>query len=161
MGESGRHRISGGPVVIQGRSRLGDQPTRRTNLRAGRKKTRKLRSTSSPGEARLDATVNNAKYVIQVSKGLIRHARARRLVMFYSVLAALVMLFAGAVTHWPEPREHPLLFLGYWAVCGWITFLAVLLALYDLVKVRAEAQRLRRDLTQDHFEKKGNDENPR
>jgi hypothetical protein len=105
--------------------------------------------------------VNNAKFVIQVSKGLIRHQRARRLVMFYSVLLALVLLFIGAVFHWPAPHEHPLLFLAYWAVCAWITFLAVLLALYDLVKVRAEAQRLRRELARQHFEKIPHDENPR
>ena len=103
--------------------------------------------------------MNHAKFVIQVSKGVIRHQRARRLVMFYSVLVALVLLFAGAVLQWPAPHEHPLLFFGYWAVCAWITLLAVLLALYDLVKVRAEALRLRRELAQQHFEKKTDDEN--
>lgn len=109
----------------------------------------------------MGAAVNNPKFVIQVSKGLIRHERSRRLVMFYSVLVALLLLFAGAILNWPDPREHPLLFLGYWAVCGWITLLAVLLALYDLVKVRAEAQRLRRELAQQHLEKTSTDENPR
>jgi heme/copper-type cytochrome/quinol oxidase subunit 2 len=107
------------------------------------------------------AVVNNAKFVIQVSKGLIRHQRARRLVMFYSILIALVLLFIGAVSQWPDAREHPLLFLSYWAVCGWITLLAVLLALYDLLKVRAEAQRTQRDLAQQNSEKEPNDENPR
>ena len=104
--------------------------------------------------------MSNAKFVIQVSKGLIRHQRARRLVMFYCVLVALVLLFAGATLQWPAPREHPLLFLAYWAVCAWITLLAVLLALYDLVKVRADAQRLRRDLAGQHLEKGPQDENP-
>lgn len=103
--------------------------------------------------------MNNAKFVIQVSKGLIRHPRARRLVMFYSVLVALVMLFAGAVLEWPSAKEHPFLFLGYWGVCAWITFLAVLLALYDMGKVRAEAQKLQRDLARQHLEKNPHDEN--
>lgn len=105
--------------------------------------------------------MNNARFIIQVSKGLIRHQRARRLVMFYSVLIALVMLFAGAVSDWPDPKDHPILFLGYWGVCAWVTLLAVLLALYDMVKVRAEAQRMRRDLAREHFEKETNDEDPR
>jgi hypothetical protein len=109
----------------------------------------------------VEAVVNNAKFAIQVSKGLIRQRRARRLVMFYSVLVALVLLFAGAVAQWPEPHEHPLLFVGYWAACAWITLLAVLLALYDLLQVRGEAQRLRRELAQEHFEKVSSDENPR
>jgi hypothetical protein len=104
--------------------------------------------------------VNNARFIIQVSKGLIRHQRSRRLTMFYSVLVALVMLFAGATVLWPALRDHPFIFLGYWAVCGWITLLAMLLALYDMVKVRAEAQRLRRELAQQHLEeKKADDEN--
>lgn len=104
--------------------------------------------------------MSNAKFVIQVSKGLIRHQRARRLLMFYSVLAALILIFIGAFFDWPAPREHPLLFLGYWAVCAWITFLAVLLALYDLVKVRSEAQRLRRELARQHLDQDAHDENP-
>ncbi len=104
--------------------------------------------------------MNNAKFIIQVSRGLIRNARARRLVMFYSVLIALVLLFLGAVFQWPPPREHPLLFVGYWFVCAWLTLLAVLLALYDLLKVRAEAQRARRLLEAGTLKTK-NDENPR
>lgn len=105
--------------------------------------------------------MNDARFVIQVSKGLIRSQRARRLMMFYSVLIALVMLFAGATVLWPFLRDHALLFLGYWAVCGWITLLAVLLAFYDMVKVRAEAQRVRRALEEQYLKERSKDENPR
>jgi hypothetical protein len=105
--------------------------------------------------------LNDARFIIQVSKGLIRSQRARRVMMFYSVLAALVMLFAGATLLWPFLREHAFIFLGYWAVCGWITLLAVLLALYDLVKVRAEATRARRALEEQYAKGKSDDENPR
>ena len=48
--------------------------------------------------------------------------------MFYSVLIAIILAFTGATFLWPLLRDHPLLFLGYWAVCVSITFLAVLLA---------------------------------
>ncbi len=104
--------------------------------------------------------MNNAKFIIQVSRGLIRDARARRLVMFYSVLIALVLLFAGATFLWPILREHPFIFVGYWFVCGWITILAALLALYDLVKIRAEARRVRRAMESETL-KTHDDENPR
>lgn len=97
--------------------------------------------------------MNNAKFVIQISRGLVRNARARRLVMFYAVLIALVLLFSGSTFLWPFLREHPWIFLGYWAVCAWITLLVVLLALYDLVKVRADAIQLRRQLEREYIEK--------
>jgi len=89
--------------------------------------------------------VTNSRFIIQISKGLIRNQRARRLIMFYSVIIALVLLFAGSTLLWNFLRDHPLVFLAYWAVCAWITLLTVLLALYDMVRVRAEArQALRR-----------------
>ena len=68
--------------------------------------------------------------------------------MFYTVLGALVMMFAGStfLQSLLDPKEHPILVLVYWAACAWITLLAVLLALYDLVKVRGDARRERRRL---------------
>lgn len=110
--------------------------------------------------AEIGGLVNNAKFIIQVSRGLIRDPRARRVVMFYSVLIALVLLFSGATFLWPFLRDHPFIFIGYWAACGWITILAALLALYDLVKVRAEARRVRRQIESDYLKTK-DDENPR
>lgn len=58
----------------------------------------------------------------------------RRRAMFYLLVAALVMLFAGVVLvdEFIDPR--PVLFLAYWAVCVWLTVTAVLLAIYDLLK---------------------------
>ena len=41
--------------------------------------------------------------------------------MFYSVIIALVLLFAGSTLLWNFLRDHPLVFLAYWAVCAWIT----------------------------------------
>ena len=82
--------------------------------------------------------MNEPKFVIQVSKGLIRDQRTRRTLMFYTVLGALVMIFAGStfLQALLDPKEHPIVVLVYWAASAWITLLAVLLALYDLVKVR-------------------------
>lgn len=90
--------------------------------------------------------MNDPKFVIQVSKGLIRDQRARRMLMFYSVLISLVLLFAGSTFLWPLLRDHPFIFLLYWAGCAWLVLLAVLLALYDMLKVRGDALRERRRL---------------
>ncbi len=104
--------------------------------------------------------MNDPKFIIQISKGLIRDQRARRMVMFYSILIALVMIFVGSVTFskaWA--LEHPILFMGFWGACAWITLLAVLLALYDMLKVRGEAQRERRRLERE-LATKLDEENP-
>ena len=86
------------------------------------------------------------KLILQISKGLIRDARARRTLMFYGVLIAIVVLFIGAVVIDGWLRERPLLFVIYWAACAWLTLLSVLLAVFDMLLVRAEARRQRKRL---------------
>jgi hypothetical protein len=98
------------------------------------------------------ATVNNLRFVIQISKGLIREPRVRRTLMFYSVLVLLLLIFIGSTFLWSMLREHPLLFIGYWGVCAWITLLIVLLAFYDLASVRLQARRERQRLMKEHLD---------
>lgn len=75
----------------------------------------------------------------------------RRMAMFVLVLAALLILFAGAtfLSGWLAGR--PLVFLLYWAACAWLTFSAMLLAFYDLIATRAAAQRERKRLREKIF----------
>jgi protein-S-isoprenylcysteine O-methyltransferase Ste14 len=91
------------------------------------------------------------KFVLLLSKGLIRDQRARRQIMFYSVLGALVMLFLGATLLFDLLRRSPLLFMLYWFACAWITLLAVLLALFDLLLIRAAGRRERRQLESEYL----------
>jgi hypothetical protein len=86
------------------------------------------------------------RFVIQISKGLIRDQSARRWVMFYVVLAASVMLFIGYAVIDAWLRERPLFFLAWWGACAWLTLLSVLLALFDLLMVRARLRRDKREL---------------
>lgn len=97
--------------------------------------------------------MHDPKFVIQISKGLIRSQRTRRTLMFYSVVLSLVLLFAGSTFLWALLRDHPVLFLVYWVGCAWITLLAVLLAFYDMLKVRGEAKRERRRIERELIEK--------
>lgn len=92
------------------------------------------------------------KLVIQISRGLIRDQTARRHLMFYNVLAALLMLFVGSALLFSWLRQHPVLFIIYWALCGWITLIAMLLAIFDLLLVRGTARRARRRLEADYLE---------
>jgi len=72
--------------------------------------------------------------------------------MFYSVLIAIILAFSGSTILWPLLREHPFLFLGFWAACVWITLVAVLLALYDMAKVREEGRLERQRLRAEYLE---------
>jgi hypothetical protein len=78
------------------------------------------------------------RVVLLLTKGLIRDPIARRKMMFWLVLVALVMLFAGSVfisDQWV--RAHPWLTMGYWAVCAWLTLCVMLLAVLDILVIRA------------------------
>ncbi len=77
--------------------------------------------------------------------------------MFYGVIFALVLLFAGSTLLWNLLRDHPLAFLVYWAVCAWITLLAVLLAIYDILRVRADARQALRRLREESDDKDEDD----
>jgi hypothetical protein len=86
------------------------------------------------------------KFILLVSKGLIRDQRARRLIMFWGVIVALVLLFAGATILEGWLRGHLLLFMIYWAACAWLTILIMGLAVLDLLFVRSAARRERQRL---------------
>jgi protein-S-isoprenylcysteine O-methyltransferase Ste14 len=89
-------------------------------------------------------------FVIHATRGLVRDQNTRRKTMFVLVLVAVVMLFVGATFLAPvlNPRERPGWFILYWLVCAWVTATAVLLALFDLLLVRAEARKQQRLMTE-------------
>ena len=45
-----------------------------------------------------------------------------------------------------NPREHPWFVILFWVACVWLTFTAMLLAIFDLLIVRLQARRARRAL---------------
>ena len=93
------------------------------------------------------------KFIIQISKGIIRDTATRRSAMFYALLVALSMLFVGSVLIDRWLREHVVFFLAWWGACAWLTVLAVLLALFDMLVVRAAARRERRRLEREFLRK--------
>jgi protein-S-isoprenylcysteine O-methyltransferase Ste14 len=87
--------------------------------------------------------LRTASFVVHATRGVIRDQTTRRNTMFVLLVVALVLLFAGStflqsVLNW---REHPFRFFLYWFVCGWLTLTAMLLALFDLLVVRAQARK--------------------
>ncbi|MEI9892477.1 MAG: hypothetical protein WDN28_00770 [Chthoniobacter sp.] len=90
--------------------------------------------------------MNNAQFIIQICRGIIRSQRVRRTLMFWDVLVVMVWSFLGATFFWLWLRAHPFLFLGYWVIAAWLTILAALLAVYDLARVRLDARRAHEEL---------------
>ncbi|HZJ17330.1 MAG TPA: hypothetical protein VFD27_19920 [Chthoniobacteraceae bacterium] len=93
------------------------------------------------------------RFIIHFTRGLIREQRARRSVMFFAMIGTLVWLFLGATFLDAPLRERPFLFVLYWLACAWVTLLVVLLALFDLLMVRAAARREQRRLAQEILKK--------
>lgn len=89
-----------------------------------------------------------APFTIQVTRGLLRHPGTRRKAMAVLLLVALTMIGLGlfGLGSWLEPHDHVVRFVLFWFACGWITLTAVLLALLDLLLLRAEARQARKRL---------------
>ena len=78
-------------------------------------------------------------------------AAVRQIVLAFVALGytlAIVLVFAGSTfLEAPlNPREHPLGFLLFWIVCGWLTLAALLLGIFDLLMVKLEARKSERSL---------------
>jgi len=86
------------------------------------------------------------KLIVAITRGMIRDMRTRRKTMFVLLVIALLMLFAGTTFLESILRGSLLRFVIYWAVCAWLTICAALLAIFDLLMLRADGARARRNL---------------
>lgn len=91
------------------------------------------------------------KLILAITRGLILDRHTRRMTMFLVVLAALFMLLVGTVFLNSPTRDGVLLFVAFWGICAFLTFLAMLLAVYDLLMVRLTARRERQRLKTEIF----------
>lgn len=68
--------------------------------------------------------------------------------MAICLAVALIFLVAGltVLRPWLDPHEHPARFILYWLACAWETVLVLLLALFDLLLVRAQTRAARKAL---------------
>lgn len=98
------------------------------------------------------------KLVLALSRAILRDQQARRQFMFYTVLAAMLMLFGGATFLQAWLRENIFIFLVYWAICAWLTVTAALLAVFDILLIRAANRAARRQLERDYLREAKEDE---
>jgi Na+/melibiose symporter-like transporter len=95
-----------------------------------------------------DKPVRTVSFVVHATRGLIRDRQMRRKTMFFLLIGALVLLFCGSTLLQSilNPRERPGWFIFFWAVCAWLALTAMLLAVFDLMMLRAEARKAQRTL---------------
>ena len=86
------------------------------------------------------------RLLLQFVRGLIYDQNTRRGAMFIVLVSAMLMVFSGGTFLDSALTARPLIFLTYWGVCAWLTFCAILLALYDLLALRRRAEAERRRL---------------
>ena len=91
--------------------------------------------------------------ILLYTRGLIFDQHLRRQTMFYAVLAAMLMAFAGDVLLGEWLRAKLVRFVGWWLACGWLTVLAALLALYDLLLLRVQHRLARRELRERYLKR--------
>jgi hypothetical protein len=87
-------------------------------------------------------------FALHSTRGLIRDHSTRRWTMFVVLIIAMVLLFAGTTFLQPflSPREHPGWFIFFWVTCAWLTFLALLLAVFDLLALKIQGRAARKIL---------------
>ena len=68
--------------------------------------------------------------------------------MLCLLVIALLLLISGFTFLQPalNPQDHPWRVVFFWIVCIWLTFTALLLALFDLLVLRLQARRAERAL---------------
>ena len=93
-----------------------------------------------------------APFAVHATRGLLRDQQARRKTMAITLFIAVVLTVAGltVLRSWLDPHEHPWRFILYWLVCAWEIVLVFLLALFDLLMVRAQTRAAKR-LLQEQF----------
>ena len=94
------------------------------------------------------ARLRIVSFAIHSARGVIRDQSTRRWVMFITLVIAMLMLFCGTTVLQPllSPREHPGWFVLFWLTCAWLTLTALLLALFDLLMLRAQERTARKIL---------------
>jgi hypothetical protein len=97
-----------------------------------------------PPEKRLKV----APFAIHATRGLLRDQKSRRRTMAVSIAVALFLLVTGLTVFrsWLDPHEHPWRFIFFWLACAWETVLAILLALFDVLLMRAQERAARKAL---------------
>ncbi len=69
---------------------------------------------------------------------ILRHRPYRRNLLFFTTLATLILVFLGAVPLGRVLATNPVWFAAYWIVVFLLAAFVLLLAIYDLIRIRKD-----------------------
>ena len=104
--------------------------------------------------------VSSPRSILQLTRAFVRDQRMRRTLMFYCSLGSVLMLFVGSVFLDDILRARPVFFVVWWGACAWLMLASLLLAVFDMLAIRAAARRERRELARRIFKENHPDEDP-
>jgi fatty acid desaturase len=95
-----------------------------------------------------EKSLETVSFVVHATRGVIRDQRTRRRAMVFLLALAVLLLLLGFTVLQSAliPRNHPWFVILFWLVCVWLTFTALLLAIFDLLMIRSEARKAQRAL---------------
>jgi uncharacterized membrane protein len=95
-----------------------------------------------------EKNLETVSFVVHATRGVIRDQKTRRKAMVFCLALAVLMLLLGFTVFQSamNPREHPWFVILFWVACVWLTFTALLIAVFDLLIIRMEARRAQRAL---------------
>ena len=88
----------------------------------------------------------NLQTILLISRALLQEKDARRKLMFYSCIVTMVLVFGGVFLPVGALQNSPILFIFYIGVCFASTIFMLLLALYDLLAIRAQHRQEMKEL---------------
>jgi uncharacterized membrane protein len=82
------------------------------------------------------------------ARGVVRDQSGRRKAMMVTLVVAVAMALLGStlLAELLDYHQRPVWFVLFWGACAWITVTAMLLAVFDLLMVRAQARMAGRTL---------------
>jgi small-conductance mechanosensitive channel len=103
-----------------------------------------------------EKSLRSVSFVVHATRGLIRDQSMRRKTMFVLLAVAMVLLFSGStfLAFLLDPRQHLIWSLLFWFTVVWLSLTAMLLALFDMLIVRANARRAERMLREEYSQAK-------
>jgi RsiW-degrading membrane proteinase PrsW (M82 family) len=95
-----------------------------------------------------EKNLETVSFIVHATRGVIRDQKTRRKAMVFCLALAVLMLLLGFTVFQSamNPREHPWFVILFWVGCVWLTFTALLIAVFDLLIIRTEARRAQRAL---------------
>ena len=89
---------------------------------------------------------SSRKNLLALARALLLDLHWRRTLMVYLIAVAFGMMLVGGTVGFDFLRARIPLFIAFWLGCAFLTLVATLLAIYDLLILRLQARRAQREL---------------